>query len=568
MPNRPNSFWGLLLFWGLLFCTLNLSAQITIGGNVYGGGNEGDTGGNTKVTIRTGRIKNVFGGARMADVGGRAFVNIDGEHGSGVVLINSVYGGNDISGTVGKSLSASDTGVDKLPAELTDVLQSGQTKETHPAKNAINNTWSACVRTSPMATEGEGEKDDTHCILVGSLYGGGNGDYTYTDASGNPLRDGDNNYIVKSGNEVVATSTEPFSAPTLAKTYLEINGGCISQVYGGGNNATITQNTTISMNNSSMSFQSLLPPRSEYGSDEEYRTALMGQLVFLAQYTGISMFQGDYSNFDFTSLRVFGGNNKAEMKIRPVWNLQKGKIRDVYSGGNEGNMTHPEGLILDINPTVDSGNNLSIVNVYGGCRRADVRPTNDDGTRPNAVSIQLPTELGYKFPAGLPARVVIRSGKITNVYGGNDISGRVFGGNAVGIYTTVYGDVYGGGNGSYSYTDNPVLGAIPGYRDFYYNPDEVQEKERLYSGDNTFTLNPTYKSVEALNIFRPNAEQVSILVKGTDAAHPTVVKGSVYLGGNSASLKTENTTVPLHPAQVCQIRKCGNRCNRRYRYRR
>ena len=52
MPNRPNSFWGLLLFWGLLFCTLNLSAQITIGGNVYGGGNEGDTGGNTKVTIR------------------------------------------------------------------------------------------------------------------------------------------------------------------------------------------------------------------------------------------------------------------------------------------------------------------------------------------------------------------------------------------------------------------------------------------------------------------------------------------------------------------------------------
>ncbi len=544
MPNIPQIFPRLLLLWGMLFFSLNFSAQqIIIGGNVYGGGNEGDTGGNTKVTIRTGRIKNVFGGARMADVEGRAFVNIDGEDGSGVVLINSVYGGNDISGTVGTKLDPDDKGIDKLPSELTDVLQSDETKETNPEKNAIDNTWSACVRTSPMATEGVGEEDDTHCILVGSLYGGGNGDYTYTDASGNDLRDGDN-YIVKSGDEVVATSTEPFSPPTLAKAYLEINGGCISQVYGGGNNATITQNTTISMNNPSMSFQSLLPPRSKYGSDEEYQDALMGQLAFLAQYTGISMFQGDYSSFDFTSARVFGGNNKAEMKIRPVWNLQKGKIRDVYSGGNEGNMTHPEGLILDIKPTVDGGDNLSIVNVYGGCRRADVRPTLANGDYPAAASIKLPDEMGYKFPNGLPARTIIRSGRITNVYGGNDISGHVFGGNAVGIYTTVYGDVYGGGNGSYSYTDNPVLGALPGYRDFYYNPDEVQEKERQYSGDNTFTLNSNYKSVEALNIFRPNAEQVSILVKGTDAAHPTIIKGSVYLGGNSASLKTENTTLP------------------------
>ncbi len=553
MPNRPNSFWGLLLFWGLLFCTPNLSAQITIGGNVYGGGNEGETGGNTNVTIRTGQIKNVFGGARMADVDGRAFVNIDGEHGSGMILISSVYGGNDISGSVGKTLSTSDTGVDKLPSELTDVLQSGETKETHPEKNAINNTWSACVRTSPRATEYLNSATDANCILIGSIYGGGNGEYDYYAPGDVTGKDAGNNDIIateyevrdKTTGDLIAHGSNAFTLPVLPKAYLEINGGCLSQVYGGGNNATVTTNTTISMNNPSKGLQSLVPPYNPATqTPEEYRATLMSLLNQLSSFTGISTFQGDYSSLDYTSSRVFGGNNKAEMRIRPVWNLQKGKLRDVYSGGNEGNMTHPEGLILDIKPTVDGGNNLSIVNVYGGCRRADVRPTNDDGTRPNAVSIQLPTELGYKFPAGLPARTVIRSGKITNVYGGNDISGRVFGGNSVGIYTTVYGDVYGGGNGSYSYTDNPTLGSLPGYCDFYYNPDEVQEKERQYSGDNSFTLNSTYKSIEALNIFRPNAEQVSILVKGTDAAHPTVIKGSVYLGGNSASLKTENTTLP------------------------
>ncbi len=48
----------MLLALFLLLTALPASAQITIGGNVYGGGNEGDTEGNTNVTIRTGQIKN------------------------------------------------------------------------------------------------------------------------------------------------------------------------------------------------------------------------------------------------------------------------------------------------------------------------------------------------------------------------------------------------------------------------------------------------------------------------------------------------------------------------------
>ena len=34
------------------------------------------------------------------------------------------------------------------------------------------------------------------------------------------------------------------------------------------------------------------------------------------------------------------------------------------------------------------------------------------------------------------------------------ISGNVYGGNAIGIHSSIKGDVYGGGNGSYAYTDN------------------------------------------------------------------------------------------------------------------
>ena len=64
----------------MLFAATSLQAQITIGGYVYGGGNAGDTGGNTTVTVHAGDFNRVFGGARMANVSGRAFVNIDGAH--------------------------------------------------------------------------------------------------------------------------------------------------------------------------------------------------------------------------------------------------------------------------------------------------------------------------------------------------------------------------------------------------------------------------------------------------------------------------------------------------------
>lgn len=80
-------------------------AQITIGGNVYGGGNAGDMNGKTSVTVRAGDINgSVYGGARQANVGGHTFVNIDGENMSGDILINYVYGGNDIAGTIGTSI--------------------------------------------------------------------------------------------------------------------------------------------------------------------------------------------------------------------------------------------------------------------------------------------------------------------------------------------------------------------------------------------------------------------------------------------------------------------------------
>ena len=462
-----------------------MQAQITIGGSVYGGGNEGKTGGSTSVTVYAGDINAVYGGARMADVGGSAFVNIDGEHASDNIFINTVYGGNDIAGTVG----ADENNTDPVPTELTKI-------GTGVGMNAIDNTWNAFIRTSPTPLASARKS-----LVIGSMFGGGNGDYDYT-SDNSPYKD-----LVK---------------PELGKTYLEILGGCIAHLYGGGNNATVTENTTICIDNDSpvLTQTNVMPSLPDDPTDEDVAT-YNAKLVALAQKVNLSTFQSDLTSYAFNFARVFGGNNKAEMKIRPIWNLQNGIIRDLYSGGNQGAMTSPEGLLLNI----DEGSKIVVENLYGGCRMADVIP--------RVAGVYTPTKnlVGYNFPDGFSARVVISGGDVNNVYGGNDISGKVYGGNAVGIRASVRGDVYGGGNGSYAYTDNAALGEIDFFKDFYYNPSSVPGAA---------------SSVDALHAVRPNAEQVSIRVVGTKDK-PTIVHGGIFCGGNCATImsKDDNPTVEL-----------------------
>ena len=213
------------------------------------------------------------------------------------------------------------------------------------------------------------------------------------------------------------------------------------------------------------------------------------------------------------------------MKIRPTWHLEDGLVRNLYSGGNQGRMTSPEGILVDINP----GSKVVIDNLYGGCRMADVRPLQIDykgdyvldgnGQLLDMDIIQL-ADPRYAFPAGLAARVVVDGGDVNNVYGGNDVTGQVYGGNAVGIRKSIRGNVYGGGNGSYPYTDREALKNHDIYGDLYYS---------IPAGKT---------SVQALNEFRPDAEQVSIHLYGT-VDNPTIIGGSVYCGGNSATLETK-----------------------------
>lgn len=420
----------------------------------------------------------VFGGACQADVGGRTFVDIGADNFD--VVINAVYGGNDVSGSIG---TTSETAKDQpfTPGVNTE------------SKTYIDNTFDAYIRTNLSNKK----------IFIGKLFGGGDGSYDYTSETYSGL-----------------------SLPLIRKTYLQINGGTFGQLFGGGNNATVTSNTTICIDNTSTVVNSI-----KEGNTELLNAARIQEMNLNTTQTNVE------GSFQFG--RVFGGNNFADMAIRPRWFLKKGKIRDLYSGGNEGRMTSPEGLLLQIdadnpNAATTDPDVLWIDNVYGGCRKADVRP---EYSYPNAASVPVPTEEiklpdednPGQAPAGYAARVRVLGGYVNNVYGGNDISGTVYGGNTVGIFTTIHGNVYGGGNGSYAYTDQASLKDDPQWGDFYYNPGS--------------------SSVAALNAHRPNAERVSIRVSGTEAK-PTIVEGALYVGGNSATLEKKSADIARATAEL------------------
>ena len=288
----------------------------TIYQNIYGGGNQAELGGNTSVVLRGGDLRgSIFGGARMADIQGYSDVFVDATNIKTDLVVNYIYGGNDISGSINGEQTI----------------------------NGIStNTY--------VHTSAENESADKH-IFVGQLYAGGNGDYH--NLEDNVYTGGELTMVdvpADGDNKATTVSFSDLSKPELPKGYIDIQGGTFGYVFGGGNFATVTKNTEISLNNASTPMS--IDP------------AVLSDDRLMSMGLNPETFKG---NIQFN--RVFGGNNKVDMAIRPVWHLTKGSVYDLYSGGNEGGMTSPNGIFLPIESA-----DMVVENVYGGCRKADVNP--------------------------------------------------------------------------------------------------------------------------------------------------------------------------------------------------
>ena len=343
----------------ILLSTIVAQGQIKIGGNVYGGGNHAEVKGSTKVTVKAGDIGavldpratrplddpqgKVFGGARMADVSGHTFVHIDGKSDVATgtpnyILINQVYGGNDIAGTIGTAKAVKES----RPAELTAVMPSplpeGKTKADYPKLNDVDDTFNSYVRVSTKTLDPEnaasyytaaeiaaaandpeavayGKKttdikpDPTaRKVYIGQLFAGGNGDFEY------PTETENDEYVIKQGGTIIGRSKSPFVRPELDSTYLEVVGGSIVYAYGGGNNATVREQNIIHIDNPSAVVNHIKVDAT--GKEDANGTDLLSTVRF--KEMGINTTFSQPSSGEYQVGRFFGGNNKAEMHIRPT----------------------------------------------------------------------------------------------------------------------------------------------------------------------------------------------------------------------------------------------------------
>lgn len=476
--------------------TVTGSTNVTISGgdnfnNVYGGGKQALLTGNAHVTLIGGQVRNnVFAGACMANINGYALVDIKGSNASGAsqLLVKAVYGGNDISGSILNSSNATPTSLGY----------------SYKVTSGLPTTLESFVFAQPTATN----------AFVGNVFGGGNGAYQYGGSEDSW------SVTMKDLGTGTVTFTNLPNKPVAPHAYLQIEGGTYGSIYGGGNEATISERTDI--------YFGIGMNGDNYADVEPMKNIPAEALSWLDLYEGYTMNEGGTTfNMQYNAYRIFGGNNIAEMAIRPTWHLKSGMVGNIYSGGNQGRMTYEKGLFLPL-----TSNHIKVNNVYGGCRMADVNPggVNGNGTiagetityhrfkHAEGDKFTESYNATYEFAEGYAARVLVLAGKINNLYGGNDISGKVYYGTNVELRGAISGDVYGGGNGSYAYTDNADwITSNPEDADYYYEP-----------GSN---------SLAALYQKRPHVEKTLLHITGIDAAAPPVyVTGGVYCGGNSATL--------------------------------
>jgi len=389
---------GLFVYYGKSY---NVSDKLTRTSYLYIG--KTDRSVEKKAPTISGKV---YGGGCMANIYGTMDVIVK----NGITL-NTLFAGNDAAGTVagqGRGSNQEHSGTGSLGTMLYD-----------PARDESGNTpWLAYDNKTALTSDNA----NTYIriepgVNITNLYGGGNGDYTYNLNGGKVsiYTKGDSPSLVG----IVTASDAAAAKPTMQGTWVDMKGNA-TYAYGGGNAADVGY--------ANMYITGAAQITDAYGGGNA------------ATVTGKASITVDCNAAEESSpynvRNLFGGNNTADMYIVPSMNIMRGKIGNVYGGGNAGNMKGsdagafdlsdflaqeplPENIYATTTPLwagtdvmIDSdyekndegkpnGNpcGLRVDAVYGGCRAANVD---------NSTYIRL-THADY----------------IGNVFGGCDVAGSV-----------------------------------------------------------------------------------------------------------------------------------------------
>ena len=372
----------------------------------------------TKVIIEGTVTGDVFGGGEMATVGkedsttwNKTVTNVTLENGASVD--GNIYGGGKgqsgkdyavVYGCTSVSLNGGTVKADKddEKAVAGAVFGGGQIGSTDVTVNGgtISNIFGG--------NDVEGEVNQTTNVTVPEnstatvthIYGGGR------NAAHNRNSESDKaNNVTINGGSITQLYGGGYGATAVSgDTDVTIAGGIVAEVFGGGN-AAKTKKASVTI------------------TGGRIETAYAGGNAATVTGTGEGAATLTVNTTDGVQHvdTVFAGNNQEPMDIQPMLVLTAGKIGTVYCGGNAGIMTKADGLTYDFDyPDIEVGT------VYAGC---------------NNTPSDTPTA---------DVRLNLISGIYHTVYGGNNVNGRMQQTDVV-IHQAEskelkVGTVYGGGN--------------------------------------------------------------------------------------------------------------------------
>ena len=532
----------------------NLSGSATISGCVYGGGNQAAYTGDPSVKLYGGTVnRDVYGGGLGASaiVTGSTSVTMEG----GTVR-NDLYGGGsqaDVTGSVDVSIAGGTV--------THDVYGGGALANTNTGN------WEGdgsilyvplTVKTDPTAEELAAGVLKADATPVAGYFMESAGNYSRITNSEAKAQTGQN-YYKKTVNGTWADGKNNPSTGTEYKTIVNLTGGYLGNVYGGGLGSSttavnvygdvyVTINEGVTEADKGVIFNQRIEHPIINGTD--YPTPTLGRVFGCNNYNGTPT--GEVTVHVYSTRQI---EKDTEKEILPGHGSTNRKyqyeIQSVYGGGNQADYLPADGKKSHV--IIDGCNETSIEKVYGGGNSAVVPETD--------VLINGGYDIGYAFGGGNGGRPIKKDngewhenegaivigtasvrcvgGKIGQVFGGGDSKGSC-GNPTTDVSAEGTGDcplhitrLYGAGNEGDVASVNIILAACSGNAIEYVHGGSYNAHVH---GDVHLTITSgILKNVYGGNDSEGGIEgDIIVDIEETDGCNPIIIQNLVG-GGNEAA---------------------------------
>lgn len=377
---------------------------------------------------------------------------------------------------------------------------------------------------------------------INNVYGGGKGDQTVS-----PINSGDISVSLVNGNVNNLFGGNNIRGVLDTNIDVSVSGGTVNKVYGGCDGSALTatnKDNMIRANNTNVSITGGVINNAVYGGGKNATTN---------GSSTVNISGGTFVNFDNDGnvlgipAEVFGGGEAAKVTTTNV-NIQNGALLyNVYGGSNV------SGLVNQTNLNANAGEVLC--NTYGGGKIAEVTTANSNlkGTeytyklKEDIGETAYTTNCGSAFGGGANANVGtanirLAGSSIINVYGGSNEGGVVTRSNVL-IRDGVVENVFGGNNAGGSTTNS--------YVDI--------DSSRLDINNDNMNDYTTPGNITVTNVFGgSNGINASISQNTTTNIYNGTISGDVFGGGNQAKV-VGSTYVNMYGGTVTSLYGGGNR---------